>query len=111
MEGTSRVRAALAVETAVPSMPRAKKISRISGYSRIAQDTGIASSSEELLKDLPGPARAIKELQEPGVKSHPPFSDTRFKGRTLRSLSFSKYNYHPRTCGTGSPFRKVKFTT
>jgi hypothetical protein len=46
-------------------MPRAKKKSRIPGYSRIAQDTGIGVLREELLKDLRRPVRAIKELQDP----------------------------------------------
>src|SRR5262245_17022910 len=97
LEGTPRVRAALTVEATARLCrgQRLKKIYRISGYSQIAQDTGIASTKRKVV-ERPAKARSrYKELQAP---PHTPF-----KACTLRSLSSSKYNYHPRTCGTTKP--------
>jgi hypothetical protein len=64
MEGTSRVRAALTVEAAA-RLCRGQKSLEFPDTAGLPKIPASLVLCEELLKDLPRPVRAIKELQEP----------------------------------------------
>jgi hypothetical protein len=72
MEGTPRVRAALTVEAAARLCrgQRLKKSLEFPDTAGLPKIPALLVLSEKLLKDLPRPVHAIKELQEP---PHTPF--------------------------------------